>query len=269
MIIFKSINNLNKKIKNSNNLGFVPTMGSLHKGHLELIKKSRRTCSKTLVSIFINPKQFNSLKDLRSYPKDLENDLKLLKKNRVDFVLIPKSNDVYNNKKISKYVLKKKDKILCAKFRPGHFEGVLSVINQFLSKININKLFLGNKDFQQLYLIKKYLGKKFKIRIIGCKTIRHNNKYVYSSRNKLLNSDDLEVLSIISKICIKFYYSIKKNTNNKIKLNYIRKKIEKIGAKIEYLELRNKTNLQKKFDKENVKLFIAFYYKKIRFIDNI
>ena len=142
MIIFKSINNLNKKIKNSNNLGFVPTMGSLHKGHLELIKKSRRTCSKTLVSIFINPKQFNSLKDLRSYPKDLENDLKLLKKNRVDFVLIPKSNDVYNNKKISKYVLKKKDKILCAKFRPGHFEGVLSVINQFLIKININKLFL-------------------------------------------------------------------------------------------------------------------------------
>ena len=269
MIIFKSINNLNKKIKNSNNLGFVPTMGSLHKGHLELIKKSRRTCSKTLVSIFINPKQFNSLKDLRSYPKDLENDLKLLKKNRVDFVLIPKSNDVYNNKKISKYVLKKKDKILCAKFRPGHFEGVLSVINQFLSKININKLFLGNKDFQQLYLIKKYLGKKFKIRIIGCKTVRHNNKYVYSSRNKLLNSNDLDVLSHISKICIKFYYSIKKNTNNKIKLNYIRKKIEKIGAKIEYLELRNKTNLQKKFDKENVKLFIAFYYKKIRFIDNI
>ena len=108
MIIFKSINNLNKKIKNSNSLGFVPTMGSLHKGHLELVKKSRRTCKKTLVSIFVNPKQFNNLKDFRSYPKDLENDLKILKKNRVDFVLIPKSSDVYNNK----YVYSSRNKLL-------------------------------------------------------------------------------------------------------------------------------------------------------------
>ena len=269
MIIFKSINNLNKKIKSCKNLGFVPTMGSLHDGHISLIQKSKKKSKKTLVSIFINPNQFNNKKDYKTYPRNITNDLKILKRYKVDYVLIPKAEDVYSGKENFDITIKKSDKILCAKFRPGHFEGVLSVINQFLKKINIKYIFLGEKDYQQLHLIKKYLGKKFKIRIIGCKTVRHNNKYVYSSRNKLLNSNDLDVLSLISKICIKFYYSIKKNTNNKIKLNYIRKKIEKIGAKIEYLELRNKTNLQKKFDKENVKLFIAFYYKKIRFIDNI
>ena len=145
----------------------------------------------------------------------------------------------------------------------------MSVINQFLKKIKINKLFLGNKDFQQLYLIKKYLGNKFETKIIGCKTIRHNNNYVYSSRNKLIKKNELNTLSSISKILITYYYLLKNNLKNKKKINYIKKKIENNGVEIEYLEIRNKINLKKRCNKKNVKLFIAFYFKKIRFIDNI
>ena len=151
MIIFKSIDHLNKKIFSIKNIGFVPTMGSLHKGHISLIKKSLNNDKKTLVSIFINPTQFNDKKDYNIYPRNINKDLKLLKKNKVDYVLIPKKSDIYDKKKDEKIKFSAKYKILCAKHRPGHFEGVLGVINQYLKKILINNIYLGEKDYQQKY----------------------------------------------------------------------------------------------------------------------
>ena len=112
-----------------NDLGFVPTMGGIHKGHLSLINKSNRLCKITIVSIFINPKQFNNKKDLKSYPRNINKDLKILKKTKkVDFVYLPRFKDIYNDKNKSKIKLSKKDTILCAKYRKGHFEGVLDVM---------------------------------------------------------------------------------------------------------------------------------------------
>ena len=111
-----------------NDLGFVPTMGGIHKGHLSLINKSNKLCKKTIVSIFVNPKQFNSKKDLRSYPRNIKKDLKILKKsNKVDFVYIPNKKDIYPFKRKRIIVLKKENKVLCAKSRKGHFEGVIAV----------------------------------------------------------------------------------------------------------------------------------------------
>ena len=162
MIIFKSINKLKEKVNIMANIGFVPTMGSLHKGHIALIKISKKRCNKTLVSIFVNPSQFNKKADYRKYPRNLNNDLKILKKLKVDYVLVPKIKDIYQTKKQMKIKLKKKDRILCSKYRPGHFEGVLGVISIFLKNIRAKFMFLGNKDFQQVYLIKKYLGKNLK-----------------------------------------------------------------------------------------------------------
>ena len=112
MIIFKSIDQLNKKIFSFKNIGFVPTMGSLHKGHISLIKKSLNNNKKTLVSIFVNPTQFNDKKDYNTYPRNINNDLKLLKKNKVDYVLIPKNSDIYDKKKDKKIKLAAKYKIL-------------------------------------------------------------------------------------------------------------------------------------------------------------
>ena len=143
MIIFKSINTLNKEVNFKANIGFVPTMGALHKGHISLIKSSKKICKKTLVSIFINPSQFNKAHDFKKYPKNLKKDIAILKKLKVDYLLAPKVKEIYRNKKNSKIKLKKKDKIMCALYRPGHFEGVLAVINQFLINLKVRYIFLG------------------------------------------------------------------------------------------------------------------------------
>ena len=162
MFIFKSINKLNKKVNFKANIGFVPTMGSLHKGHISLIKESKKKCKMTLVSIFVNSSQFNNKKDFINYPRNLKKDIRILKNLKVDYLLIPNENEIYKSKNSRKINISNKDKILCAKYRKGHFEGVLAVINQFLINLKPKYIFLGQKDFQQAYLIKKFVKKNLK-----------------------------------------------------------------------------------------------------------
>ena len=268
MIVFKSINKINKLVDFKNNIGFVPTMGALHEGHVSLVKKSKKMCTKTIVSIFVNPKQFNSKKDLNKYPRKINKDLNILKSLKVDYVLIPKIKDIYKNK-VRRIKLAKKDKILCAKYRPGHFEGVLQVIEQFFKRIKPKMLFLGEKDFQQMMLIKNFLRNKYKVKIIPCKTIRHKKGYAYSSRNERLNkTKDIKVISSVAFKIRRIYLLIKKNLNNIEMLKDLENDLNKYPIKIEYLEIRNKNNLSIKFNKNNFKIFLAYYYKNIRFIDN-
>ena len=243
-----------------NDLGFVPTMGGIHKGHLSLINKSNKLCKKTIVSIFVNPKQFNNKKDL----KILKNSKK------VDFVYIPKFKDIYKDKKKSKITLQKKDKILCAKFRKGHFEGVLDVMNKLTKIVKPKKIFMGEKDFQQLYLVKKELEKKYKTKVIPCKTIRDRNNVALSSRNLLLNKYNLITAAKIYETLA----DIKKNTKNKKNipsfLNLKKKELKNnYKIKIDYLELRNIKNLKLSNTKNNSRLFIAYYLKNVRLIDNL
>ena len=266
MIIFKSINKLNKEVNFKADIGFVPTMGALHQGHVSLIKKSQKKCKKTLVSIFINPAQFNNKKDYKKYPKNIQNDLKLLNNLKVNYVLIPLIKDVYGNKGKKKFKISKSNKILCAKYRPGHFEGVLSVINQFIKKLKIKKIFLGEKDYQQYILIREFLKKNSNVKTILCKTIRMKNGLAYSSRNGLLNQKSIKASALLVSNVKKLFNLLRKNLNNKI---LIKKFINKNKVfNIEYLELRNKNNLSKKINKKNVKIFIAFYIQGIRLIDN-
>ena len=254
-----------------NDLGFVPTMGGIHKGHLSLINKSNKLCKKTIVSIFVNPKQFNNKKDLKSYPQNIKKDLKILKKSKkVDFVYIPKFKDIYKDKKKSKITLQKKDKILCAKFRKGHFEGVLDVMNKLTKIVKPKKIFMGEKDFQQLYLVKKELEKKYKTKVIPCKTIRDKDNVALSSRNLLLNKSNLIIAAKIYETLVE----IKKNTKNKKNipsfLNLKKKELKNnYKIKIDYLELRNIKNLKLSNTKNNSRLFIAYYLKNVRLIDNL
>ena len=268
MIIFKSINKLNNELYRKKDIGFVPTMGSLHKGHLSLIKKSKTNCKKVIVSIFVNPTQFNNKKDYKNYPKNINKDIKLLKKYKIDYLLLPNINDVYDNGNSKNIKISKSKLILCALHRKGHFEGVLAVINQFLKKIKIDKIYLGEKDYQQLFLIKKFLRKKFNTKVIPCKTIREKCFFPYSSRNKLLNKKEISRGRKISSILRNFYLNIKKNKKNISKLKQVYNEISKYADKIEYLEIRNQNDLKKKFTKRNFKLFIAYYINKIRLIDN-
>jgi len=269
MIIFKSINKLNKEVNFKAKIGFVPTMGSLHNGHISLIKSSKKICKKTLVSIFVNPSQFDKKNDLKKYPRNLKRDIEILKKLKVDYLLIPKVKEVYRNKKNTKIKLNKNDKIMCALYRPGHFEGVLAVINQFLQSFKPKHVFFGEKDYQQQFLIKKFVKNKFKTKIFSCPTIRDKNKVALSSRNILLNKNDIKKSSFIADLLLKFKNKMKKNISLKKNFNNIFFKINCIkNIKIQYLEIRNKNNLSKNYNKNNFKIFLAYYNKKIRLIDN-
>ena len=156
MKIILNNNSLFKSLRPFSDIGFVPTMGSIHRGHLSLIDRSNRACKKTIVSIFVNPKQFNNRKDFKNYPKNIYNDIKILKKTKkVDFLYIPKFKDVYNNKK-SKIKIIKKDKVLCAKYRKGHFEGVLDVMERLTNLVKLKTNDIVNIEFD---MVGKYLNR--------------------------------------------------------------------------------------------------------------
>ena len=269
MKIIKNIFELNKAINNYNNIGFVPTMGGIHKGHASLIKISQRKKLNTIVSIFVNPTQFNKKKDFDSYPRNIKKDIQILKKLKVDFLFLPNVKELYM-KKMKKFNLKKSEKILCAKFRIGHFEGVLNVMNRLLSLIKSKHIFMGDKDFQQYFLIKKILGKKYKINIISCPTIRDKNKIALSTRNKLLNKDSIKKASCIAKELL----NLKKNLDLKklkMPINLLKLKTnfeKKYKVKFDYLELRDEKNLKLKSFKSKCRLFIAYTIRNVRLIDN-
>ncbi len=271
MKIFKDKHTLQKEILKSKGTSFVPTMGGLHKGHISLIKQSKKSKFKTLVSIFVNPKQFNKKSDFRSYPRNEKKDIKLLKKLKIDYLYIPTFKDIYGFKPKNKVFLDKSSKKLCGKFRKGHFEGVLNVVNRFIEIIKPRYIFLGKKDYQQLYLIKKHIEKrKIECKIIECKTIREINGVASSSRNSNLNKNQMKIASNIY-----FYLS---NLKKKIKKNYnlfdknkIKKELIYLGArKIDYLENYNIKSFKKiKQTNKKFNLFFAYYIKNIRLIDNI
>ena len=269
MQIIKNIFDLNKAIKNFHNFGFVPTMGGIHEGHISLIKKSQNRCDKTIVSIFINPKQFNDKKDYVNYPKNLNKDIKILKKIKVDFLFLPSESEIYK-KNFRPIIINKSDKILCAKHRKGHFEGVLNVMNRLLYIIKAKYIFMGEKDFQQYFLIKKILGKKYKVNIIGHPIIRDKNKVALSTRNKLLNKKSIYITSCIAKrlINLKKNFKIKK-LKMPINLLKIQSDFEKkYKVKVDYLEFRDEKNLKLNNFKSKYRLFIAYYINNIRLIDN-
>ena len=246
-------------------------MSFMHKGHLSLIRRSNQICNKTVVSIFINPKQFNNKNDFKTYPKNIKKDLKLLTQTKkVDFVYIPKLIDIFKNNKKPKIKLIKIDKILCAKFRKGHFEGVLDVMDRLTSIVKPNKIFMGNKDFQQLFLVKKYLKKKYNTEVIGCKTIRNKDKLALSSRNYLLSKDSLTLASKIIKklIILKKKIKLKKN-KNKYLLTVKRNLQKQFKIKIDYLELRDIDNLKLSNVIDRSRLFVSYYLNGVRLIDNL
>ena len=266
------INNidLNEAINSVSNLGFVPTMGSLHKGHISLIKKSKKLCNKTIVSIFVNPNQFNNKKDYKKYPRNINKDLQILKNLKVNFVYLPNKSHVYKSKRKYKIKLNKNDQILCAKYRKGHFEGVIDVMDRLTDLIKPKKIFMGEKDFQQLYLVKTYIEKKYKSKIISCKTIRDNKGLALSSRNLLLNSKEINIARMLTKNISILKKKLKSQKNMKKFIEQKKKKLkELLNINIEYLELRNLKNLKISNKIKNSRIFIAYYLNKIRLIDNI
>ena len=269
MKLIKLKTDLIKAIESHKRLGFVPTMGSLHDGHKALIKTSKKNCKKTIVSIFINPTQFNNKKDYETYPKNLKKDLNYLKKLKVDYVYLPTIKQIYwkKNDKIKK---NKSQNILCGKFRKGHFEGVLDVLDRFVELISPQKMFMGEKDFQQFFLAKKYIENKYNTKVYVCKTIRDKNKLALSSRNSLLNKKSFIKSGIITGKLLTLKNKITKDKKNYKKLifNLKQELLKNFDIKIEYLECRNIHNLSTNILNKNYKLFVAYYINNVRLIDN-
>ena len=258
-----------KYIVNEKNLGFVPTMGALHKGHLSLIKKSISQCSKTVVSIYINKPQFSKSIDFKKYPRNLIRDVNIVKRLKVDYLFLPTTKQIYPDGINRKIKINNFAKRLCGKYRPGHFKSVLDVIERFIKIITPRKIFLGKKDFQQLLLIKNFLNKKYPfVKVIECKTIRENSGLALSSRNFLLSKKERLIGAKVYKFILNNKLKIVKN---EIKINAIKKKMYDLGVnKIDYIEILNVNKIIKPYKKNtNYKIFIAYYLKTTRLIDNI
>jgi pantoate--beta-alanine ligase len=270
MKLIKQISDLNKAINTQKGLGFVPTMGGLHRGHESLIKISKKKCNKTLVTIFINPTQFNNKEDYKFYPRNLNADLKILKRLKVDYVYLPSVNQIFDDSDSAKISLNKSQKILCAKFRKSHFEGVLDVLNRFVKLISPKSIFMGEKDFQQFFLVKNFIEKNYKTKVHLCKTIRSTDMIALSSRNSLLNKASLNKLRLITNKLLslkKIIYSDKR-ASKKLILIFKKELIKKFKIKIEYMECRNTVNLSTNINNKSFKLFVAYYLNKVRLIDN-
>ena len=272
MKIFKHRLALNKEINSKKNLSFVPTMGGLHDGHKYLIKQAKSKKNKVIVSVYVNPKQFNSKKDFVSYPRNLSLDLKILKKLKVDYVFVPNFKEIYSFKTKKKIYLHKVSKKLCGKFRKSHFPGVINVVNRLLEIIKPKFIYFGKKDYQQFFLISKHIKKrKINTAVIPCKTIRDKNGVAHSSRNKRLNKNSIKIASKVVALLKKEKRNIKKKFLLKFNQKKIYRDLFKLGVnKIDYIECLNLATLKKTlYSKSKFNIFIAYYLKDTRLIDNI
>ncbi len=253
----------------SHKIGLIPTMGSIHKGHLSLVEKSKKTNCFSLATIFINPTQFNDPKDFNRYPQNRDLDIARLKEIQCDALYFPQTEELYPNGIISQKTIFDYRDILCDKFRPGHFDGVTTVVKSLFDIIKPDHAFFGEKDFQQLKLIQKIVeNNKSPILIHPCDSVRMLNGISFSSRYKnFLSSQEKDFDKAANKI-INSVLELKKKIDVK-NLENLKEELIKINIKkIDYLEIRDEKNLLPTVTNNNARLFIAFYIDNIRIIDN-
>jgi pantoate--beta-alanine ligase len=204
MKIYRDINSLKLAImeikQNSQTIGFVPTMGFLHKGHISLIEGSKNNNNNTVVSIFVNPLQFGLGEDYEKYPRDEQMDLSILRQNKVDVVFLPTSEEMYRDTHFTKISVKTLTEVLCGLKRPGHFDGVCTVIAKFLNIIRPDNVYFGLKDYQQYIVVKKMVADlNFDVNIVGMSIIRDNDGLALSSRNSYLSDEERQSALSLSK----------------------------------------------------------------------
>ncbi|MFH1612471.1 MAG: pantoate--beta-alanine ligase [bacterium] len=276
MKLIKSINLMQrviKDLKKQYTIGFVPTMGFLHEGHISLIKSARKETEKVIVSIFINPIQFNDKKDFNKYPKNIQKDIKILEQENVDYVFLPQSTKIYPQNFCTYINIENLFSKLCGKSRQGHFQGVATIVLKLFNIIHPNIAYFGQKDAQQTIIIKKMvkdLNVDVKIKILS--TIRENSGLALSSRNTHLSNLEKQ-----QALCL--YQSLKKAKDlmkkGIRKSNIIKDEMQKIisqfkNAKIDYIAIVNSQNLEDVDFVQNKDLIaLAVKIGNTRLIDNI
>ena len=279
MIIFNNIvgfKNHLRKLKNDNKtIGFVPTMGALHEGHTSLIKKSVLENDYSVVSIFINPTQFNNIIDYKSYPINISRDIELLDSISENIILFrPDTEEIYSGKVVSdSYDFGDLDKYMEGEHRKGHFQGVATVVNKLFEIVPADNVYFGEKDFQQLRIIEDLVQKnRYKLNIIRCKTIRQNDGLALSSRNKKLDIYSQNIATNLFKAL-----SFAKKNFETLDLEIIYAKVEDLlqnfpQISVDYFAIADENDLKpikQKKKNQKYRAFIAADISGVRLIDNI
>lgn len=277
MNIFKTKNELQthlKKHKQTKNIGFVPTMGALHQGHLSLIKKAKEENDLVVVSVFVNPTQFDNQEDLIKYPKNFEKDIALLKTVNCDVLFTPDVSEIYNTQiTADSFNFGGIVSEMEGKFRKGHFDGVGTIVKRLFEIVQPNKAYFGEKDFQQLQIIKKLVAiTKLPVTIIPCAIFREEDGLAMSSRNIRLTEEQRKAAPFIYKTLKKAKKKFgTKNAEEVTK--WVQKKFKKHPVlELEYFVIADEKSLKQitEKDKNNqARAFIAVYAGNIRLIDNL
>lgn len=254
-------------------IGFVPTMGALHKGHQSLVEESIKNNDYTVVSIFVNPTQFNNADDLKKYPKTLKDDLQLLENNGCDIVFIPTVEEIYAQTVVSKsYSFDGIENQMEGKFRKGHFDGVATIVQTFFEIIQPDNAYFGEKDFQQLQVVKKLAEKEnIPVKVIGCPIYRENDGLAMSSRNIRLSKEQRNDAPFIYQT-LKKVVSFAKTKSIKEMYEFVKNEFAATSLELEYFTIAEESTLMEvskiNFDKKT-RAFIAVNIGGIRLIDNI
>lgn len=279
MFIFKEIKSLTDHLtslrKIAKTVGFVPTMGALHQGHISLVNKAAAENDVVISSIFVNPTQFNNPDDLKNYPRTPETDQQLLELNKVDILFSPSVNEIYDGSKNAypELDLGLLGNVMEGAHRPGHFAGVVQIVSRLFEIVKPEKSYFGEKDFQQLAVI-RYMTKEFgfPIQIIGCPTVRESNGLAMSSRNLRLSENGRAEASAIFKALSLAVNKSENHSPAELK-KIIARKIESVDSlKIEYIEIADEETLQPVTDWKNhfhVRCFAAVFCENVRLIDNV
>lgn len=272
MRVYSSHKELLKSVKHKLSVGLVPTMGSLHEGHLSLIEKAYSENDEVIVSIYVNPTQFNDKDDLKKYPRNIKEDLKKLNRFENVIVYTPENNDLYQKNESSKqYDFGSFTNLMEGKHRPGHFDGVATIIEKLFKIFNPDNAYFGEKDFQQLLLIKTLTEQlDINTNVVGCETIREPDGLAMSSRNKLMSYKERKSAKEIIKLLLwaKEVYSMFDFAQIRDEIKNRSKLID--SFKLEYFEIMNLEEFSSISKKNNeIRAFIACRIGNIRLIDNI
>lgn len=254
-------------------VGFVPTMGYLHEGHLSLVRVSKKECDTTVVSIFVNPTQFGPEEDFERYPRDLERDRKMLENLQVDVVFVPTVEEIYGNGISTAFLLGKIAECLCGKSRPHHFPGVALVVSKLFHMVKPDKAYFGQKDYQQTLVVKQVVRDlNFDVDVVVCPTAREADGLAMSSRNVHLSPEEMKGATILFRSLKHISELVRKGEKN---VSALERELQVIIqseplAKIDYAEIRSAVDLSRieTIDKPCVAA-VAVYFGKTRLIDNI
>lgn len=273
MKIIKNISEITQIVsdlhKNKKQINLIPTMGNIHAGHLSLLTEAKKFNGTNIVSIFVNPAQFNEENDFTNYPKTFDTDVDLLAKAHCEIIFAPSIKEIYPRGANSKKTVFKYRDILCDISRSGHFDGVTTIVKILFDLIKPFRVFFGEKDFQQLKIIEQLIiQNNLKINLIKCPSIRDLNGMSYSSRYSTFSQNQRLQFDECAKIINSKLINLKKNLNQEI-LQSIEDELKSTGiSNIDYCEVRSEENLNISKLNEKSRLFIAFYLSKIRVIDN-